>query len=147
MLQLHLKYYLLLAKSPTLIASHSQQANALPPTSDPAAFDANALSNDAMFNEFFNAAMSEQMSGDMEQMMKAMGQEVPKQKKILELNPSHPLIETINDLFTKENESAAFGDYVGLIYDQALLTEGSQLKDPLGFARKVSDLMVKAGKA
>ncbi len=87
------------------------------------------------------------MTAQMEQMMKAMGQEVPKQKKILELNPAHPLVETLDELFKKDKESDLFKDYVGLLYEQALLTEGSQLKDPLGFAKKVADLMVKAGKA
>ncbi len=86
------------------------------------------------------------MNAQMEQMMKAMGQEMPKQKKVLELNPSHQLIETINNLYTKDKDSGQFADYVELIFEQALLTEGSQLKDPLGFAKKVSELMVKAGK-
>ena len=87
------------------------------------------------------------MNAQMEQMMRAMGQEVPKQKKILELNPSHPLVETLNEVYGQGKDSEKFNDYVDLVYDQALLTEGSQLKDPLGFAKKVSDLMVKAGKA
>lgn len=87
------------------------------------------------------------MTAQMEQMMKAMGQEVPKQKKILELNPGHPVVETLNELFKKDKESRSFGDYVDLLYEQALLTEGSQMKDPLSFAKKVSDLMVKASKA
>ncbi|MDT8317817.1 MAG: molecular chaperone HtpG [bacterium] len=87
------------------------------------------------------------MNAQMEQMMKAMGQEVPKQKKILELNPSHPLIETLNGIFSNDKDSGQFAEYVELIFEQALLTEGSQLKDPLGFAKKVSELMVKAGKA
>ena len=87
------------------------------------------------------------MNAQMEQMMKAMGQEVPKQKKVLELNPTHPLVETLNAIYDKDALSEQFKEYVELIYDQALLTEGSQLKDPLGFARRVSELMVKAGKA
>ena len=84
------------------------------------------------------------MTSQMEQMFKAMGQEAPKQKKILELNPSHPIVEVLNSLAEEGKDSEAFGDYVNLLHEQALLTEGSQLKDPLAFAKKVSDLMVKA---
>lgn len=84
------------------------------------------------------------MTAQMAQMLKAAGQEVPKQKKTLELNPDHPVVDTLNTLFEKDKAADSFSDYVNLIYEQALLTEGSQLKDPLGFAKKVSELMVKA---
>ncbi len=88
------------------------------------------------------------MNAQMVQMLRSMGQEVPEPKKILELNPDHPLVDVIQEIYTKDKASPLFADYVGLIYEQALLTEGSPLKDPLGFAKKVSDLMVKAvGKA
>ena len=59
----------------------------------------------------------------------------------------YPLVDVLNNLFEADKDSEQFGEYVGLIYEQALLTEGSQLKDPLGFAKKVSELMVKAQKA
>jgi len=88
-----------------------------------------------------------EMNAQMAQMMRSMGQPVPDPKKILELNPTHPLIDVLNGLFEADKESEQFAEYVGLIYNQALLTEGSQLKDPLGFARKISELMVKAQKA
>ncbi|MBE9502637.1 MAG: molecular chaperone HtpG [Proteobacteria bacterium] len=87
------------------------------------------------------------MNAQMAQMLKSMGQAVPEEKKILELNPSHPLVDVIHELFEKDKESELFADYVNLVYEQALLTEGSELKDPLGFAKKVSDLMVKASRA
>ena len=87
------------------------------------------------------------MNAQMVQMLKSMGQAIPEAKKILELNPDHPLIDVINNIYENDKESALFADYVNLVYEQALLTEGSQLKDPLGFAKKVSDLMVKASKA
>ncbi|MBE9537410.1 MAG: molecular chaperone HtpG [Proteobacteria bacterium] len=88
-----------------------------------------------------------EMNAQMAQMMRSMGQAMPDPKKILELNPTHPLIDVLNGLFEADKDSEQFGEYVGLIYEQALLTEGSQLKDPLGFAKKVSELMVKAQKA
>lgn len=92
-------------------------------------------------------AADDPMNAQMAQMLKSMGQAVPEEKKILELNPSHPLVDVIHEIFEKDKESELFADYVNLVYEQALLTEGSELKDPLGFAKKVSDLMVKASKA
>jgi len=84
------------------------------------------------------------MTPQMLQMFKSMGQDTPKQQKILELNPNHPLVDVLNTIHEKDKNSPLFDDYVSLVYEQALLTEGSQLKDPLTFAIRMSDLMVKA---
>ncbi len=84
------------------------------------------------------------MTPQMMQMFKSLGNDIPKQQKILELNPNHPLIDVLNNLYTKDKESPLFNEYVDIIYEQALLTEGAQLKDPLSFAIRISDLMVKA---
>lgn len=81
---------------------------------------------------------------NMEQMYRAMGQPLPEQKKILELNAKHPLLEAINSLFNKDKTSAELKDYVSLVVDQAVLTSGEKLKDPLGFAKKITKLMEKA---
>lgn len=84
------------------------------------------------------------MTPQMLQMFKSLGNNAPKQQKILELNPKHPLIDVLNNIYTKDKKSPLFEEYVDLVYEQALLTEGAQLKDPLSFAIKMSDLMVKA---
>ena len=44
----------------------------------------------------------------------------------------------------QDQSAPALADYADLLYDQALLTEGSPIKDPLRFTRLVSELMVKA---
>lgn len=82
----------------------------------------------------------------MEQMFKAMGQPVPDQKKILELNPDHELVSVLEARFAKSPASTELKDYIELVYDQAVIAEGSTLKDPVGFIKRVSELMVKAGK-
>jgi molecular chaperone HtpG len=86
------------------------------------------------------------MSAHMERMFKAMKQEVPVSKRILELNPEHPLVESMQNLFNADKRSPELQKYSHLLYDQALLTEGSPIPDPLAFAKNVADLMVKAAK-
>lgn len=83
----------------------------------------------------------------MEKLFRAMGQNVPESKRILEINPAHPLFEAMNRLFEREQKSAALTEYIRLLYDQALLLEGSRPKDPTAFASAVTRLMVRdAGK-
>jgi molecular chaperone HtpG len=74
----------------------------------------------------------------LEKMYKAMGQELPKIKRILELNPSHPLVEGLHKAFSAgERESLA--DTAELIYGLALLAEGGELVDPSRFVKLVAD--------
>ena len=78
----------------------------------------------------------------MEKIMKAMNQSVPKTKRILEINQNHPLVSSMKRLFEKDSNSSKLGDYAELLYDQALLSEGSPIANPLQFTKRVSDLMV-----
>jgi molecular chaperone HtpG len=80
----------------------------------------------------------------MEKFLKAMGQEVPTGKRILEINPDHPLFEAMSAIFEKEGGSALLGEYSGLLYDQALVMEGSRPKDPAAFSKALSKLMAAA---
>ena len=83
------------------------------------------------------------MDPQMEKLMKAMGQNVPQSKRILEINPAHPIFGAMNRLFEKEQKSIALENYIDLLYGQALLLEGSKPKDPAAFASAVTRLMVK----
>jgi molecular chaperone HtpG len=86
------------------------------------------------------------MSAHMERMFKAMNQEVPVSKRILELNPKHALVTSMQQLFDADKANPELQKYAHLLYDQALLTEGSPITDPLAFAKNIADLMVKAVK-
>jgi len=86
------------------------------------------------------------MSAHMERMFKSMNQEVPVSKRILELNPKHSLVASMQKLFEADKANPELQKYAHLLYDQALLTEGSPIPDPLAFAKNVADLMVKAVK-
>ncbi len=83
------------------------------------------------------------MDPQMEKLMKAMGQNVPEGKRILEINAAHPIFEAMNRLFEKEQKSIVLKEYITLLYDQALLLEGSKPKDPAAFASAITKLMVK----
>jgi molecular chaperone HtpG len=79
----------------------------------------------------------------MEKLLKAMGQNIPDNKRILEINPTHPLFEAMNRVFEKEPRSMVLTQYSNLLYEQALLLEGSKPRDPTAFASTITELMVK----
>ena len=85
------------------------------------------------------------LDANMERIMRAMDQDVPHVKRTLEVNPSHPVLKQMRKLFETSRRSRKLKDYVELLYAQALITEGSQLKDPLRFSKLVSDLMAEKG--
>ncbi|MEM7396381.1 MAG: molecular chaperone HtpG, partial [Verrucomicrobiota bacterium] len=84
------------------------------------------------------------MNANMEHIMRAMNQDVPSVKRILELNPGHPLLGTMKSLFDEDKEGSRLADYIEIVHGQALLTEGSPIKNPLKFTQMVSELMVSA---
>ena len=81
------------------------------------------------------------MDPNMERIMKMMGQTAPVGKRILEINPAHPLIESLNAVFEKDKSNPVLKEHAHLLYEQALLLEGSKLKDPAGFTKRISSLM------
>jgi molecular chaperone HtpG len=87
-------------------------------------------------------AGEEDMDPNMERLLKAMGQKVTDQKRILEINPSHPLVESMNRIFENDKTSPALKDYAKLLFEQALVLEGAKPKDPIGLAKIISRLMV-----
>jgi molecular chaperone HtpG len=84
------------------------------------------------------------MTPQMEQMMKAMGRDMGKQKRILELNPDHSILNTLQTIFEANPEDERIGDYAELIHGQSVLSEGGKLSDPARFSRLITALMEKA---
>ena len=74
-----------------------------------------------------------EMGGNMERIMASLGQDVPETKPILEINPTHPLVEKLK---TKVDENL-----VNVLFDQAVLSEGGQLKDPAEFVKRMNKLI------
>ena len=78
------------------------------------------------------------LSPAMERMMRAMNRTAPKEKRVLELNASHPLVEKMKGLSGSELDDA-----VDLLYAQALVAEGSPVPDPARFGKLLVSLMLK----
>ncbi len=86
-----------------------------------------------------------ELDPQMEKLLKSMGQEVPSRKRILEINPQHPVFEAMQAMADQGRDDAV-KEYTGLLYNQALLLEGSKIKDPVAFARSVAKLMLEGAK-
>jgi molecular chaperone HtpG len=82
----------------------------------------------------------------MEKLLKSMGQDVPEHRKILEINPSHPLFDSMLRIFEKDRDDNMLKEYAALVLDQALLLEGSKPKDPALFVKYLSNLMLEHAK-
>jgi molecular chaperone HtpG len=78
------------------------------------------------------------LSGNLARILKAAGQNAPESKPILEVNPSHRLIERLKN----ESDDNKFADYAHVVFDQALLAEGGQLEDPASFVKRMNSLII-----
>ena len=65
-----------------------------------------------------------------------------KAKRILEINPEHPLLQTLRRVHSTQPEKLP--DIAWLLYDQACLMEGLPIEDPMGFSKKLAQLMIDA---
>ncbi len=84
------------------------------------------------------------ISPQMEKMLRMMGQEPPTTKRILELNPTHPLLEKMKALQEKDGAAENIKPYAELLYGQALLAEGGQAPDPAALGKHIAAVMLKA---
>jgi len=78
------------------------------------------------------------MSGYLQRMLKAAGQNAPETQPILELNPEHPLIKQLHA------DTPHIEDWVHLLFDQAMLAEGGNLEDPSAYVRRTNSLLLAA---
>ena len=74
----------------------------------------------------------------LEKMYRAMGQEPPKVKRILELNPQHALVTGLRDAHEARPDDPALADTARLLYGMALLAEGGELPEPAAFVAMLS---------
>lgn len=83
-------------------------------------------------------ADEQDMGAQLQRLLKAAGQTVAEYKPIFEINPEHPLVH----LLQHESDSARFEDWTHLLFDQAVLAEGGQLKDPALFVQRMNKLLL-----
>ena len=60
---------------------------------------------------------------------------------MLEVNPSHPVVEKLRARYDEDKHDARLDDYAYLLLSYALLAEGTELPDPGRFNRLLADLM------
>jgi molecular chaperone HtpG len=80
------------------------------------------------------------MGAQMRRILEAAGQKAPASKPILELNPTHPLLQRIE----KTSEEAEFNDLSMLLFEQATLADGGQLPEPAAFVQRLNRLLMKS---
>ena len=80
-------------------------------------------------------------SAYMQRVLKAMDKNAPNVARILELNPEHPVVVAMKKLYEKSPDNAKLPEFSEMLYDQALLAEGSPIPDPLLFTRRTASLM------
>lgn len=81
------------------------------------------------------------MNPAMERLMRAMNQSVPKQARILEVNPDHAVIKRLQSIYQEDADNPKIADYAELLYGQALIGENNAPRNPQKFTRLIADLM------
>ncbi|HKM38627.1 MAG TPA: molecular chaperone HtpG [Thiopseudomonas sp.] len=84
-------------------------------------------------------AIGEQDLGlQMRQILEASGQKVPDSKPVFEINPAHSLVEKLD----AETDDERFADLSLILFDQAALAAGDNLKDPAAYVQRLNKLLV-----
>jgi molecular chaperone HtpG len=84
------------------------------------------------------------MSAYMEKILKASGQKSPEQKRVMEVNVSHPVLTKMKTIFETDTTNPVLKDYSELLYDIAVISEGGKLDNPARFSKQMGDLMAKS---
>ncbi len=80
----------------------------------------------------------------LEKMYRASGQPMPTTKRILELNPSHPLVAGLREKLAADADDATLPQTAELLYGSALLAEGGELSDPAKFAKLLAEQLTRS---
>ncbi|MGQ5637548.1 MULTISPECIES: molecular chaperone HtpG [unclassified Streptomyces] len=80
----------------------------------------------------------------LEDMYRAMGQEVPRAKRILELNPDHQLVKGLNQAYKEREDRTELTGTAELLHGLAVLAEGGRPKDPARFVKLMADRLERA---
>jgi molecular chaperone HtpG len=87
---------------------------------------------------------SHDVTPTLEKMYRAMGQEMPRIKRILELNPTHPLVTGLRTARGSRKDDPALAETAELLYGMALLAEGGELADPSRFTKLLATRLERA---
>jgi molecular chaperone HtpG len=84
------------------------------------------------------------LSPNLEELLRRGGQDVPRTRRVLELNPTHPLVSRLQAFHATHPADERFARYAELLLGQAILAEGGTLPDPAVFSRHLAELLVEA---
>ena len=84
-----------------------------------------------------------ELSPHIAELLRRTGQDVPKVKRTLELNPNHPLLPKLRAIVDTDKNDPALAQYAELLYGQAILAEGGQLPDPAAFSQRIAELLLR----
>ncbi len=86
-------------------------------------------------------ADEQDMGANMERILKMANQKVTASKRILEINPDHAITQSLLRMYENDAANPKLKDWYLLLVDQALLAEGSEIKDPAGYVAKVNSFL------
>ncbi|MCE9634717.1 MAG: molecular chaperone HtpG [Planctomycetes bacterium] len=89
-------------------------------------------------------AGDQDVSPQMARILKSQDRNWTPPKRVLELNPAHAVIQRLNTLAGDASNADRVNDMSALLYDQALVAEGSAPSDPARFARQIAELLTKS---
>jgi len=84
------------------------------------------------------------MTPRMQRLLEQLGRKAAKVKRVLEVNPSHPLIAKLRAVHAENKDDPRLKLYAELLLGQAHLAESGQLPDPAAFSQVLADVMVRA---
>lgn len=84
------------------------------------------------------------MSPQMERMLRMAGPDIPKQKRILEVNGTHDLVRGLQERFETDKTDPALRDFAELLYGYAMLADGAEIEDPGPFNKALEGIMMRA---
>jgi molecular chaperone HtpG len=84
------------------------------------------------------------ISAHMERLLGRMGRgsEIPETKRILELNPDHPVVKAMQSIVDGKGDESQLATYARVLYDLSVIAEGSRIQDPADFSRRINELLV-----
>lgn len=85
-----------------------------------------------------------ELTAHYERLMRKLGRVEGESKRVLEINPGHPAVVAVKALHDKDPADPRVESYGRLLYEQAVIAEGSKLKDPAGFARRLNELVARS---
>ncbi len=84
------------------------------------------------------------MSAYMEKLLKASGAQAPENKRVLEINTGHPVVDKIKTRFEANRDDPSLSDYSELLFDMAVISEGGKVENPSKFNKMIGELMTSA---